>query len=278
MKFKFNVLASVLALSAFSATSAYAVSPTVTLATNGASGNSTLIFSAWDDATGTGYSFDLSKTLTNLIGADTNSGSTGTANNTMAASGSSFSGPNFSVALPDWNLTAGSWNLVAADTSQRYRVLTTNADANWAGTTNSQIKAAGNNFNNYLSLGAASSTVNGITSSTSTEDAWYAGSSAWGDSLNTSGFAGSSVDLNASAYLFVAYQKSISTGALASQNGGVAALTDDSANLYTAYLSNVGGITYLNVAAVPEADTSAMMLAGLGLMGFIARRRNTKQA
>lgn len=28
-----------------------------------------------------------------------------------------------------------------------------------------------------------------------------------------------------------------------------------------------------NVAAVPEADTYAMMLAGLGLMGAIARRK-----
>jgi MYXO-CTERM domain-containing protein len=36
-------------------------------------------------------------------------------------------------------------------------------------------------------------------------------------------------------------------------------------------LSNTGALTY--VAAVPEADSWAMLLAGLGLMGFIARRR-----
>ena len=34
----------------------------------------------------------------------------------------------------------------------------------------------------------------------------------------------------------------------------------------------VGDITY-NVAAVPEPSTYAMLLAGLGLMGFVARRR-----
>ena len=41
-------------------------------------------------------------------------------------------------------------------------------------------------------------------------------------------------------------------------------------------LSSAGLLTYTGaaVAAVPEADTSAMMLAGLGLMGFVARRRN----
>ena len=38
-------------------------------------------------------------------------------------------------------------------------------------------------------------------------------------------------------------------------------------------LSSNGLLTYTAVAAVPEADTSAMMLMGLGLMGFIARRR-----
>ena len=42
-------------------------------------------------------------------------------------------------------------------------------------------------------------------------------------------------------------------------------------------LSSAGLLTYTAtsaVAAVPEADTSAMMLAGLGLMGFVARRRS----
>lgn len=38
-------------------------------------------------------------------------------------------------------------------------------------------------------------------------------------------------------------------------------------------LTNTGALSYTAVAAVPEADTYAMFLAGLGLMGFIARRR-----
>lgn len=40
-------------------------------------------------------------------------------------------------------------------------------------------------------------------------------------------------------------------------------------------LSSSGVLTYTAVAAVPEADTSAMMIAGIGLMAFIARRRKT---
>ena len=39
-----------------------------------------------------------------------------------------------------------------------------------------------------------------------------------------------------------------------------------------------GNSAWYGVAAVPEPETYAMMLAGLGLMGFIARRRNNLQA
>ena len=168
--------------------------------------------------------------------------------------------------------------MAAADTSGRYRMLVTNANAAWAGAVNSQIKTAGNDLNNYLGLGAALSTTAGTLSSTVAPDAWYAGSTSWGDNLGTSGFAGSSVGLSSIANLFVVYQKSISSGANAALFGGVAGLNDGNGNLFTAYLSNVGGVEYLNIAAVPEADTSGMMIAGLGLMGFIARRRNAKKA
>jgi hypothetical protein len=55
------------------------------------------------------------------------------------------------------------------------------------------------------------------------------------------------------------------------------ALLAKSAVLGTWNLSSTGSLNYVSatVAAVPEADTSAMMLVGLGLMGFIARRRRS---
>jgi len=36
--------------------------------------------------------------------------------------------------------------------------------------------------------------------------------------------------------------------------------------------------TSSSVTAVPEPETYAMLLAGLGLVGFMARRRKAKQA
>lgn len=32
----------------------------------------------------------------------------------------------------------------------------------------------------------------------------------------------------------------------------------------------------LNVAAIPEPETDALLMAGLGLIGFVARRKNAK--
>lgn len=57
-----------------------------------------------------------------------------------------------------------------------------------------------------------------------------------------------------------------STGA----NGLAAATQSIFSNDFTFSLASNGTLVY---APIPEADTSAMLLAGLGLMGFIARRR-----
>ncbi len=43
-------------------------------------------------------------------------------------------------------------------------------------------------------------------------------------------------------------------------------------------VANAMALTYEGVAAVPEPETYAMMLAGLGLLGFLARRRKQKEA
>jgi hypothetical protein len=46
----------------------------------------------------------------------------------------------------------------------------------------------------------------------------------------------------------------------------------------TGLLTGRGTVTQFNVAAIPEPETYAMLLAGLGLMGVIGRRRKQKAA
>jgi len=275
---KSKVLGTVIALSFMSVVSANAATTPgqVTQAVNGSTASgSSLIFSAWDDSTSTGYSIDLGSTLNSIIGSDPYvTGGAGSSTNTMVSSGYTYTGATLSFALPDWNLSNGVWNLAASDTLGRNRVLVTNIDPAYAGTTNSQISGAAGSLNNYLSLGAALSTSAGTTSTDASD--WYPGSASWNDNLGgKTGFNGSSVGLTDTANLFVLWQKSIS---LPSQQGGLSSLIDSNGNQIFAYLTNVEGTEYLNIAAVPEADTSLMLLSALGLMGFIARRRNSNNA
>ncbi len=73
--------------------------------------------------------------------------------------------------------------------------------------------------------------------------------------LTTAGLGGS-----------VGFFKYVSTG---TKSTSKATQTDFASNFT---LSNTGVLSY-TVAAVPEANTYAMMLAGLGLVGFMVRRR-----
>jgi hypothetical protein len=126
----------------------------------------------------------------------------------------------------------------------------------------------------------ALSATAGTLSSTVAPDAWYPDSASWGANLGGTGITGTAIDLTGIANLYVAYQKSLtsSNGSLA---GGFAGLTTLSGgNAVTAYLSNVGGIEYFNiasVAAVPEADTFGMMFVWCWLDGFHCASPSSKK-
>ena len=71
----------------------------------------------------------------------------------------------------------------------------------------------------------------------------------------------------------------ISDADLFANASGLISLTNPQSNIAGILISaggNYDNLSIATVAAVPEADTHAMFLAGLGLMGFVARRR-TKQ-
>ena len=283
MNFKLNtlVVAAVLAVAATSASAA-----TLPVAASGSS----VIFTAWD--ANKSYQLDVGKFLNDFIGADTAGAGTagalvGNTTNALAASGSSYSGAVaadgtiFDVVLNGFNFAPGDsalWNLAAADKNSRNRALLTQANP-LSTLTNINVSNIGGGVNSYIGTGAAPTSLVGQTATNS--DPFYADAALWGDTLGTN-FSGTSNALGAVSNVYVAWQKSISSN----QSGSAAGLAQLSAGgngVYGTTYVDASNTTHFKlftteVAAVPEADTSAMMLAGLGLMGFIARRRNSKQA
>jgi MYXO-CTERM domain-containing protein len=256
MNFKMKTLA-VAAVAAFAMSAGAA-----NAATSAAAGNSSVIFSAWD-ANGS-YSLDLGSFLNTFVGADVAVGTN---------PGSTFNGGTLDIALTGFNLTSGSWNLVAGDNNGRNRLLVTQSGT-LAGVTNSQVKTAAQDIKSYLDMGAATSTTTG-TLGTPT-DPWYANSNTWGDNLGgTFAVGGTSNDLSQVSNLYSIWQTSQVAGQ-ASAAAGFAQLHNAAGDFYTAKVIGTGANAVLEIAAVsavPEADSWAMLLAGLGLMGFIARRR-----
>ncbi len=269
MNFKLKALVAAVVMVA--ATSANAT------ATQAAGGNSSLVFSAWD--ADVSYSLDLGSFLNDFIGADNaaNIGGAATPPNATFIGAVAADGTIFDTVLNGFNLTAGSWNLAAADSLGRYRMLLSSG-ANGITTTNNQIKNGALALNNYYGTGAGDSTTTGTIATSA--DAWYANSAAWGDGIASSAITGTSNDLGASSNLYVGWQNSATQGTSAS--GFADLMTATGSQIFaTTYVDTLGATHFkiaTAVAAVPEADTSAMMLAGLGLMGLVARRRNRKQA
>ncbi|MFA7349556.1 MAG: PEP-CTERM sorting domain-containing protein [Methylotenera sp.] len=277
MNFKLKALVAAVVLSA-AATSANA-------AIDLNAGNSEFAFSAWDSVAGVGYTYDLnwSKFLNDMVGIDQAATATGNAtllaNAKVASSMIGANGVIFDDVLTGFNLANSSnvqWNLAAVDTSSgRTRMLTTQGDTFDAAftSTSNQAKSAATAFSLYTSGSNGKVTVPGTDTFANTiqaDGSAYAGVA--GNNWNGNVADTTNVMGGTSFMSFLAQ----STQASSSQAGLQQQLFsfDNKAIVAKTYLQD--GAWRLQVAAVqavPEPETNAMFLAGLGLMGFIARRR-----
>jgi hypothetical protein len=275
MSFKLKTLVAAVILSA-AATSANA-------AISAGPGNSELVFSAWDSVAGVGYTFDLNwdKALNDMVGIDQT-----TANNaTLIANAvvkSSMIGANGVIydgvltGLPFTNASNVQWNLGAYDSGAgRTRLLITQGDSGLTfASTNDQVKTAATLFGGYAPAANAfivpPPTDDTYAVTSSTNGAAYAG--------NTGiGFNGNTVDttnvLGGSSFMYLLAPTTQAASAAQAINMQLYSF-DGNAIVAKTYLQNdVWRLNISSVAAVPESETNAMMLAGIGLMGFIARRR-----
>jgi len=284
MNVKLKALVAALALSAVATSANAAISAN--------SGNSELVFSAWDANAGVGYTYDLNwdKFLNDLVGADQAANAAGNA--LLAANAfvqSSLIGSNgviFDGALTGLPFTGDvsgvQWNLGAYDSTGRTRLLITQGDSALPfESTNNQVKAAVTGFGVYAPnangfITTPAEDTYAVTAST--DGAAYAGNMGNGFVNNVADTTNALGGTSALYLLAPTTQASSAAPSFAQQllsfdGRDIVAKTYLQDGAWHLQISAVTAVT----APVPEPETYAMMLAGLGLMGAVARRR-TKSA
>lgn len=226
----------------------------------GTTGNGELFFNIWD-ANGS-YTFDLNKTIDSF-------------QSDVAASGAidqSYALSNFGTFLAGVaDTSALKFNLVAADTSGARRLLTTFTVANSPTTFNDSIRSAASNVNLFATA------VNGVIGANDSV-AVNNGSAAWAGKASFKDLAGLLGFSNAGTLTNNSYASGLNFMRID------AAATGTANSTYTPYADgspvhvwvDTSDSTLHIAAAVPEPESYAMLLAGLGMIGVIARRRRAK--
>lgn len=237
---------------------------------NGAAGNGGLFFSAWDGVNSysrnLGYSIDSFESGLAAAGAiDLNFAADATFTSFMSTAGTA-------------NLK---WNVVATDQLGARRVLETfTAPQPLTTKTSDVIRNVAVGAGNFVTA------INGKLTSTDSATFQF-GENGYADLATGNRFGETGAGLlnfsNAGSFSTNSAVNGLSFMRINAASSGISAST------YTPYLDGTDAVkVYLDgsnalhisavTAAVPEADTYAMLLAGLGLMGAIARRRNKKSA
>jgi len=237
-------------------------------------GSSSLILTLLDTTAGVSATFDLGFNKGTFNQAA--NGSWDLTSGNYASAWSSFWG-TASSANTQYSVFAGD---VLGAASGDQSIFTTVAST-WVNTSNTVLGNMQASFDTYIfannAIGNHSIVADGASFATvATGGSAYAGV---GPALGTGGKIGNAgADTNALIGTDMSVYNIVRNG-----TGGLTVATATKLNVAgfnpIFNMSSAGALTYTSaVAAVPEADTSAMMLAGLGLMGFIARRRNGNAA
>jgi hypothetical protein len=248
------------------------------------------VFSAWDSVAGVGYTYDLNwnKYLSDFIGADASANAAGNAtvlnNAKVATSLVGAGGVIFDDVLTGLPFGADTsnvqWSLGAFDNGGRTRMLITKdvTDVAAFAPTSNNVKAAVTGFSSYAAasndfiVGPAASdyALDGYAVTSDTNGAGYAGN--MGNAF-VNNLSDTTNTLGSQSFMYFLAQSTQASSNLAALQQQLKTVNGDSIVVKTYQQGGQWRLNIAAVAAVPEPESYAMFLAGLGLMGFIARRR-----
>jgi hypothetical protein len=226
---------------------------------NGTSGNGELFFNIWN-STGS-YTFDLNTTIT---GFESSVAAAGNINQSYALS-------NLGTFLAGITDTSSlKFNLVATDVLGARRLLTTYTVFNTPATTNDSMRTVAQNVNGFAtSVNAVIGSANNVAVSNGSP-AWAGKAQFHDNPSDIMGFSnGGTLANNSFANGLNFMRADIAASGVAQ-------------SVYNPYMDGgnsvkvwVDGTNNLHIQAmpVPEPESYAMLLAGLGMLGFMARRR-----
>lgn len=261
MKFKLLAIAAVMAVSG--AANAAAID-------NGAAGNGGLMLNVWDASNS--YTLNLTDAAHPNITIDGFQTIVGTGLVDLTWNADAL----FTSFLSTANLASLQWNVVAGEGMGARRMLDTFTSPSPSSTkTNDVIRTAVGGLltaTNNVNVALTGSTNSAVFALGTAGYAGKLGNNA-GGLLNFNNAGTVANNTFASGLNFMRID-ALATGVLKSTYTTYAVATSD----VKVYLDSANALHIAAVAAVPEPETYAMLMAGLGLMGAIARRRNKKSA
>jgi hypothetical protein len=231
---------------------------------DGASNNGELFMTLWDPVDEISYTLDLNLTMNDFLAG----AATGLAWNWPAdANMTAFLG--LAGGTSDLLYAIGAIDTNGATATDYYRFISTASVIDVNDTvTNWNLKNLGTNGNQFLGntnglIGTADSLI-----VTDKSILAYAGSALWGTNWGNAFNGISTANIGDGVGLYLLRQ---SSGVFAQRNNpSVYEAVSFKGNAYQARLDGAGNLT---ISPVPEPEAYALMLAGLGLVGWMARRR-----